>query len=166
MLFVDISGQRFGRLTVLSLAGQAKDGRFRWLCRCDCGTYTIVRGPKLRSGRTQSCGCLKLDRKGTKNPNFKHGLSFSPEWHSWDSMIQRCENLKHTSYKNYGARGIKVCDRWHSFENFVSDMGRRPSGHTLDRINNDGNYEPGNVKWSTPKEQAGNRRPPLKRSHH
>jgi hypothetical protein len=157
--FVDITGQRFGRLIVLSLAGQAKDGRFRWLCQCDCGARTVVRGPKLRSKRTRSCGCLKLDRDAAKNPHFKHGLSHSPEHRCWVAMIQRCQNQNAKSYKDYGGRGIKVCKRWHHFETFLSDMGRRPPGrYSIERIDNERGYTPSNCKWIPLRDQAKNRR--------
>lgn len=158
--FTDITGHRFGRLTVLSLAGQARDGRFRWLCQCDCGNRTIVRGPKLRGKRTRSCGCLKLDRNADKNPNFKHGRSRSIEHRCWVAIIQRCTNSNAKAYKWYGARGIKVCKRWlSSFENFFLDMGPRPKGrYSIERINNDSNYKPSNCKWIPANEQQKNRR--------
>lgn len=149
----DLTGQRFGRLTAIKYAK-----RGRWLCKCECGNQKLVRTEGLRRGTSRSCGCLanELLSKRTRT----HGRSKTPMWHVWLSMRQRCENPKHQAYENYGGRGIKVCDRWSSsFENFVEDMGERPSDkHSIDRINNDGNYEPGNCRWVERIEQEHNKR--------
>lgn len=153
-----LEGQRFGRLVVLSQAKIRRDitGKVKifWLCRCDCGTKKEIAMRCLRQGRTLSCGCFFRELRIT------HGLSHTPQWDIWKQMIQRCTNPQSTGYAHYGGRGIKVCDLWiDSFESFNSWMGPRPSPrHSIDRINNDGNYEPGNVRWATCVEQARNRR--------
>lgn len=158
MPLIDITGQRFGRLTVLQRLEGAKKYS-RWLCACECGREAKVLGDNLRNGRTQSCGCLRL---GCQNA-FKHGASrrkkHTPEYRSWTRMLCRCLNRNHKDYHRYGGRGIAVCARWNDFASFLADMGPRPGGgRSIDRINNDGNYELSNCRWATPKEQAQNRR--------
>jgi hypothetical protein len=154
---IDISGQRFGRLVALSLYS-AKTSPRKWLCRCDCGKEKIVRGELLRDGRARSCGCLKSDVLREIKTKHGHGGQHnqSPTYVSWYAMLARCRNIKRA---NYGGRGITVTERWHTFEHFLADMGERPLGTTLDRIDNDGHYEPGNCRWATPKEQSANQRP-------
>lgn len=152
-------GKKYSRLLVLFLHHTEKSGENYWLCRCDCGNVAIVRRSCLRRGATKSCGCLQreliVDRSRT------HGLVATPEYHSWNGMKARCTNPKGKDWNRYGGRGIRVCDRWlNSFENFLADMGRRPGpGYSIERKENDGNYEPGNCCWATAKDQAKNRRP-------
>lgn len=155
MAVVNLAGMKFGRLTVRRQSERKSASGAMWLCVCDCGKETVVASLKLRDGKTVSCGCAKRERL----LNFTHGLSNkSKTYRTWKEMRQRCRNPNATQYKWYGGRGIKVCDRWDSYENFLSDMGERPEGKTIDRINPDLGYEPTNCRWATPKEQAATNR--------
>jgi len=154
---MDITNQRFTRLTVVRLAFQKK-GHFYWECLCDCGTVKIVAQTSLKQGNVQSCGCLGRERR--RESRTTHGLTGIPEYWVYHHMIQRCYNERDVEYRNYGARGITVCDDWRAaFENFFASMGRRPSPkHSLERIDNEKGYAPDNCKWATLKEQNNNRR--------
>ena len=150
---LDLVNQRFGKLIAIEPTNKRVDKKIIWRCFCDCGNEWFVSSAHLKSGHTKSCGCLK------KETSFVHGMHGTPEYRIWDAIVQRCENPKNTAYKSYGGRGIKVCERWHKFENFYADVGDRPEGLTFDRKDNDGDYEPTNWRWATRSEQQRNRRP-------
>lgn len=152
---MNLVGQRFGRLTVLSREQRNLRGRLQWVCICDCGRKVVILEYNLRDGNSKSCGC------GREVSHRKHGLRKAPEYRLWQNMVQRCGNPNNPRYDDYGGRGIRVCARWRkSFAAFYADVGPRPSAkHSIDRIDNDGNYEPGNVRWATAYQQVHNRRP-------
>lgn len=155
---VDHTGSRFGRLLVLFEGPRNKWNRKTWVCRCDCGTEKTIAAYFFVSGDTTSCGCFRAEMIDTFART--HGKSYTRTHRIWRAMLTRCNNPKTKSFINYGGRGIKVCDRWaNSFENFFEDMGEAPADKSIDRYpNNDGNYEPGNCRWATAKEQARNSR--------
>lgn len=156
--------KRFGKLLVIQKTNErTHSGSIKWLCKCDCGNTCIVGGSSLISGHTKSCSCLQ--KEVTIKRQTKHGCagsSSTPEYIAWNNIKFRCYNPKSEEYENYGGRGIVMCDRWlHSFENFISDVGLRPTKyHSLDRFPNNetGHYEPGNVRWGTQEQQQRNKR--------
>jgi len=153
----DLTNQRFGRLTVMWPAGYQSKGKILWMCACECGAYSLTRRDSLLEGRVVSCGCKVRDRALAGVPHRSHGLAHTSEYNSFCSAYQRCNNPNDRGYKNYGGRGIKFL--FTSFAQFYAEMGNRPSpAHSVDRINNDGNYEPGNLRWATRKEQNNNKR--------
>ena len=151
---LDLVGSRFGRLVVLEKSqNKSKWGEIFWLCKCDCGNTKTVRANQLTRGVTKSCGCLQREAV------THHGMTKTPTFKSWESMKQRCLNQNSPDYSNYGGRGIQVCERWvSSFDTFLADMGDRPAGTTLDRIDPNGNYEPSNCRWASGKTQNNNQR--------
>lgn len=149
----EMTGKRFGKILVISEnAERNKNGHITYKCKCDCGVEKNILGSSLRSGSTKSCGCLQ------RHTARKHGMDGTPEYKAWSSMKQRCYNPKSSRYDRYGGRGIKVCDRWlNSFESFFDDMGKRPKGFSIERVDCDGDYEPSNCIWASAKTQAVNR---------
>jgi len=160
----NIVNQRFSRLLVIQYINSDHRGEAMWQCRCDCGTTIVASGGNLRSSHTTSCGCWQ--REQAAKAQFIHGEARSritnknrtTEYERWHSMRKRCFDPNCHAYKHYGGRGITICDRWLQFENFLADMGRCPPGLSLDRIDNDGNYEPNNCRWATRSEQQRNKR--------
>ena len=160
-------GQQFHRLLVISATSRhSKAGHIVWKCKCVCGEEVYVISTNLRRNSSKSCGCLRKEQAKLRKANFRHGQAsykegITSEYKTWSTMIQRCTNPNRKDYHYYGGRGITICERWlNSFEAFFTDMGERPKDMTLDRVDSDSNYEPGNCRWSTPKEQVQNRRKP------
>jgi len=161
-MLLNMVGQRYVRLAVKAFSHLDDNGNSYWLCRCNCGTEKIIQRSNLLVGNAKSCGCL--GREIHSKLHKVHGMSHTPEHKAWGSMIERCYDVNNPRYKDYGGRGITICKKWLEpqgigFMNFYEDIGPKPSKrHSLDRKDNEGNYEPGNVKWSTPKQQARNTR--------
>lgn len=157
MKFIDETGKRFGRLTVLKRAAIKICNHVAWECLCDCGNTIVCRANSLETGNTKSCGCYNDDQR--KKSNYKHGESKAKEYFSWNAMMQRCYNPKSVGFKSYGAVGCFVMPEWHDYKIFLKDMGRAPSSiHTVDRIDNTKLiYGPGFCRWATPTEQANNK---------
>ncbi len=155
---LNLVGQQFGRLIVVCQAIRTANVKspIKWRCRCECGKEIETETGALRSGHTKSCGCLQRDIVAQRCAI--HGQLGTPEYRAWRAMMGRCSIKSNASYSNYGGRGIKVCDRWLEFDNFRSDMGDRPLGTTLDRIDTNGNYEPINCRWATKEQQDSNKR--------
>ena len=153
--FQNLAGQKFGRLSVVRF-DRLQGCNTYWLCECDCGGYNVVPQGELAKGTTSSCGCKRRNRAASLNRS--HGMSKTRTYQAWVDLRRRCLDPTHPAYRWYGARGITVCERWLTFENFLGDVGEVPEGLSIDRINNDGNYEPSNIRWATQKQQVQNQR--------
>lgn len=152
MRALDLAGKRFHRLQVIART-KNRGRNVMWSCKCDCGIAIDVSSSSLSSGKNKSCGCFRREAMS----QFRHGSVNTPEYNTWSSMLRRCNNANNRSYPRYGGRGIRVCDQWNDFVGFLRDMGRKPSpDHSLDRIDNNGNYEPGNCRWATRVQQSRN----------
>lgn len=153
----DLTGCKIGKLTVLKDGGRSSSGGMMWLCECDCGSRVVVAATNLISGRQKACGCVRSE--STSKRKTTHGQHVTPEYKCWSKLKERCRNPNAKDYPRYGGRGIAVCDRWNSFENFSLDMGKRPSSrHSIDRIDNSLGYYPDNCRWATSLEQGQNKR--------
>jgi hypothetical protein len=154
--FINLTGHTYGQLTPMYLAGR-RGRNLYWVCRCTCGNESIVSRANLRTGSITSCGCTRYQKSAAKLT--RHGMTESTEYRIWGLMKARCYIPNNPGYADYGGRGVIVCDRWlESFENFLEDMGPRPPRHSIDRIDVNGNYEPGNCRWADHKTQARNKR--------
>ena len=159
MRVIDRSGQTFNRWTVLSRTSNAPGGQARWLCRCECGGEGVVIGAALSNGQSKSCGCLRVEttiKRSTKHGHATNGISST--YVTWAGMVDRCTNPNNKFFADYGARGISVCEQWKTFTGFLTAMGEKPKGLTLDRIDNELGYGPENCRWATTSQQARNKR--------
>lgn len=155
--FINLVGSRFGRLLVIARLPNAGNRKARFLCTCACGNKKEANSQELRNGECTSCGCFR--KEVAKNLTKTHGMSKTAIYKTWKQMKRRCENTRSKDYRHYGGRGIKVCNRWHHFPNFLKDMGFPPSPkHSINRKNNNGNYDPSNCNWATLLEQRNNTR--------
>lgn len=166
---VDLRGRTFGSLTVVEEAPRHANGRTRWVCRCTCGGTKVVLAYKLHSGRVGNCtDCGRSRLRGTRGTSKSDsarrgvGTKYTPEYASWLAMRERCNTPGRPNYRYYGGRGIRVCSEWDNFAQFLADLGPRPPGTTLDRIDHDGHYEPGNCRWADLRTQNRNRRAPVR----
>lgn len=157
----ELVGKKIGKWTVLYVCGRSFKS-FKYLCICECGTQKEIHGPHLRNEKTLMCRSCS-NRKKAKD-NETHGMSYTSTYKIWNQIHQRCKNSKATSYHRYGGRGISVCERWNDFKSFIQDMGERPENMDLDRINNDGNYEPSNCRWISHRENCLNQSRSKKKS--
>jgi len=158
---IDLTGQVFGRLTAVTPAGRNKHGQTMWACKCECGAEVVVVAGNMKSGNSCSCGCFRKEllTKHGDAPRPGNG-GWTKEYRTWNNVRQRCLNPCSPRWLNYGGRGISICARWvNSYEAFLQDMGRGPEGTSIDRIDNNGNYEPGNCHWASATEQRKNQRP-------
>jgi len=165
MKLINLVGQKFGRWSVIGPPERVRSGRrvrVFWPSRCDCGTERLVQGDHLHSGASTSCGCIQREKIGALRRT--HGLSQTRAYSVWNAMMQRCFNPNDRWYPDYGGRGITVCKYYCDFMNWRADWGNQPDGMSIDRIDNNGNYEPGNIQWATPAMQNANRRPPKRKA--
>lgn len=165
---IDLSGVRFSRLVVIERGETTRGGQTTWRCKCDCGKEIVAQASNIKNKKTRSCGCIRKEQISEFNTTTKttHRLCKTSEYRIWSGMMTRCFNKNDHGYLHYGNRGITVCEQWSSFENFINDMGKRPSkNHSIDRIDVNGNYSPENCRWATQKEQSLNKRDTIFISH-
>lgn len=156
----DLTGRIFGRLTVIDRSYKTTGSPYFWNCLCKCGNFKEIRSDRLLDGQTTSCGCFRSESSSKRiaSLNTTHGLSNNDLYQTWIDMMSRCYNENNGKYKDYGGRGIIVCEEWHDINNFINDVGPKPLNKSIDRKNVNGIYEPENVKWSSEKEQQNNKR--------